>query len=379
MTAAGRGTLAIGIAIGLIGIVVGYPTLTAMGATLVAAVIIALILVGRPPDLASTRVVVPDRVTSGEVALTELTIANRGRRTSGASKGQERFGDDVIAVDIPALEPGESTVVSSELTTDRRGIFDVGPLTVRRGDPIGLARRGDINSDVTRLIVHPRIHDVSPFPAGLRRDLEGLPSGEAAEGGVTFSNLREYVPGDDLRLVHWRSSARVGELMVRHNIDVHRPRTTVILDTTRSLYDDQSFEDAVRATASIIVSAMTRRFPFTLRTSDGYVIDDRSSRLAVMDLLSALEPHDDSSMDLAQAATTASNDPAGLSCAVITGRAGVDALGSLGPIRNRFDQLTMIRMGSGTSSEIYELAGAVLINANTSADFAQAWNRRMRR
>lgn len=379
MTAAGRGTLAIGIAIGLIGIVVGYPTLTAMGATLVAAVIIALILVGRPPDLASTRVVVPDRVTSGEVAMTELTIANRGRRTSGASKGQERFGDDVIAVDIPALEPGESTVVSSALTTDRRGIFDVGPLTVRRGDPIGLARRGDINSDVTRLIVHPRIHDVSPFPAGLRRDLEGLPSGEAAEGGVTFSNLREYVPGDDLRLVHWRSSARVGELMVRHNIDVHRPRTTVILDTTRGLYDEESFEDAVRATASIIVSAMTRRFPFTLRTSDGYVIDDRSSRLAVMDLLSALEPHDDNSLNLAQAATTASNDPAGLSCAVITGRAGVDALGSLGPIRNRFDQLTMIRMGSGTSSEIYELAGAVLINANTSADFAQAWNRRMRR
>lgn len=379
MTAAGRGALIIGVAIGVIGVIVGYPTLIAMGVTLVAAVIIALVLVGRPPDLASSRVVVPDRVTAGDPAFTELTIANRGRRTSGASKGQERFGDDVIAVDIPALEPGESAVLRSELATSRRGIFDVGPLTVRRGDPIGLARRGDISSDVTRLLVHPRVHDISPFPTGIRRDLEGLPSGEAAEGGVTFSNLREYVPGDDLRLVHWRSSARTGTLMVRHNIDVHRPRTSVILDTTRSLYDEESFEDAVRAAASVIVSAMQRRFPFTLRTTDGRVIDDRSPRLAVMDLFAALEPHDDTTKDLAQAAVEASRDPAGLSCAVVTGRAGVDALGGLGPIRNRFDQLTMIRMGSGTSSEIYELGGAVLINANTSADFAHAWNRRMRR
>jgi uncharacterized protein (DUF58 family) len=167
--------------------------------------------------------------------------------------------------------------------------------------------------------------------------------------------------------------------MVRHNIDVHRPRTTVILDTSRDLYDEESFEDAVRAAASVIVSAMIRRFPFTFRTSDGHVIDDRSSRLAVMDLLAGLQPHDDDTMDLGEAAVAASNDPAGLSCAVITGRAGVDALRSLGPIRKRFDQLTMIRMGSGTTSEVYDLVGAVLINANTSADFAQAWNRRMRR
>jgi uncharacterized protein (DUF58 family) len=378
VTPAGRGTLVAGILIVAIGLFLGYPTLTAMGATLIAAVIIALALVGRPPDLTASRVVRPDRVTAGDPAVTELTITNRGRRISNASRGQERVGDIGIAVDIPSLEPGESAILTTKISTGRRGIFDIGPLTVRRGDPIGLARRGEINSELTRLIVHPRIHDVSPFPAGIRRDMEGLPSGEAAEGGITFSNLREYVPGDDLRLVHWRSSAHVGQLMVRHNIDVHRPRTTVILDTSRELYDQESFEDAVRAAASIIVSAMTRRFPFTLRTSDGALIDDRSSRLAVMDHLAAIEPNDDENFDLGHAAVAASRDPGGLSCAAITGRAGVDALQSLGPIRNRFDQLTIIRMGSGTASETHELGGAVLINAGTSADFAQAWNRRIR-
>lgn len=379
MTSAGRGTLVAGILLVAIGVVVGYPTIAAMGTTLVAAVLVALIMVGRPPEMSSTRVVRPDRVTAGEASTTELTITNNGRRTNAAAQGRERVGAGHILVDIPSLEPGESVVIANEILTDRRGIFEVGPLTVRRGDPVGLARRGDVRSDRTRLVVHPEVHDIAPFPAGLRRDLEGLPSGEAAEGGVTFSNLREYVPGDDLRLVHWRSSARVGQLMVRHNVDVHRPRTTVILDVTARLYDERSFEDAVRIAASIIVSAMSRRFPFTLRTSDGQVIDDRSSRLAVMDLLAGVRTSDDEGLSLGAAAVAASNDPAGLSCAVVTGRAGVDALRSLGPIRSRFDQLTMIRTGSDQRSAVHELAGAVLMNVGTSADFAHAWNRRMSR
>lgn len=379
MTPAGRGTLVAGILIGLLGFGLGYPTLSTMGATLVAAVLVALILVGRPPDLASTRVVRPDRVTEGDSATTQLTITNTGRRASSASHGQERFGTGTITVQIPSLEPHESIVLTNEISTGRRGVFDVGPLTVRRGDPIGLARRGDVSSDLTRLIVHPVVHDLTPFPAGIRRDLEGLPSGESASGGVTFSNLREYVPGDDFRLIHWRSSARVGSLMVRHNVDVHRPRTTVILDTSAALYDEDSFEDAVRAAASVIAAAMKRRFPFTLRTSDGHIIDDRSSRLAVMDFLAGIEANDDPSAGLAQAAVAAAKDPAGLSCAAITGRAGIDALRTLGPIRNRFEQFTMIRMGSGERSQVHELAGATLINAGTSEDFAHAWNRKMRR
>ena len=379
MTPTGRATLVAGIVIVLAGLAVGYPTVTAMGATLVAAVLIALILVGRPPDMSCERRVRPDRVTAGESAIAELTITNHGRRTNGASRGSERFGNGHLTIEIPALDPGESITISNEIHAERRGVFDVGPLTVRRGDPIGLARRGDIDSGLSQLVVHPRIHDVSPFPAGIRRDLEGLPSGEAAEGGITFANLRDYVPGDDLRLVHWRSSARIGKLMVRHNVDVHRPRTSVILDTSGVLYTEETFEDAVRAAASIVVAVMTRRFPFTLRTSDGKLIDDRSSRLAVMDFLAAIEPTAESQSNLGHAALAASRDPAGLSCALITGRAGVDALRSLGPVRHRFEQLTMIRMGSNERSQVYELAGAVLMNTGTSEDFAHAWNRRMRR
>ncbi len=379
MSASGRLILAAGLTIVTAGAAGGYRALVSMGGCLVVAVLIALILASRHTDIKSSREVRPDRVTAGETAATELTITNQGRRTTGSSVVYERIGDRQVPIQLPPLEPGESVIIDHPLPTDRRGIFTIGPLLVHRSDPLGLAKRGDTSSGLSQLIVYPNVHPVSPFPAGLRRDLEGIPSGEAAAGGITFSNLREYVPGDDLRLIHWRSSAHVGDLMVRHNVDVNRPRTSIILDVSESVYDDESFEDAVRSAASVVVAAMTRRFPFVLRTTDGRVIDDRSSRLAVMDFLAAIKRSPDNPSGIGRAALELSRDPAGLSCATITGRAGVEALQSLGPLRHRFEQLTMVRMGSGEGADIYELAGAVLINARTSADFADAWNRRMRR
>ena len=185
MTPAGRGTLLAGLAIVVLGLALGYPTLTAMGATLLVAVATALVIVGRPPDMTSSRTVRPDRVTAGDTAVTELTITNKGRRTYGAAEGREVFGEASLVIHIPSLEPGESTVIFAgghgrRATASSRDQS----LTVRHGDPIGLARRGNIHSELSRLIVHPKIHDLSPFPSGIRRDLEGLPSGEAAEGGI---------------------------------------------------------------------------------------------------------------------------------------------------------------------------------------------------
>ena len=377
MTPTGRAVLVVGVVVFVLGLATGYPAVSALGATLVAAVALAFALVRRPVRLSTSRVVEPDRVTAGEGAHSRLTITNIGRRSTSAGTVRERVGEETLTVDLPALAPGESTTVVRELPTDRRGVFAIGPLTVRRGDPIGLVRRGDDQSDLGELIVHPRIHLVSPFPAGIARDLDGIPSGEASEGGITFSGLREYVPGDDLRLVHWRSSARMGELMVRHNIDVHRPGTTVLLDTNAGVHDDSTFEDAVRVAASIISAAMLRRFPFALRTTCGQIIDERSQRVAVLDAFAALGPVTDGGT-IGEIASAAARNPTGFSCAVVTGRAGVDVLRPLGPLRGRFEQLTIVRLGSAQAEQVHKLVGAELINAGTSDDFARAWNRHTR-
>ncbi len=376
MTPAGRGTLLAGVLIVALGILSGYPALTTMGATLLAAVVVALLLVGRRADVAAVRRIRPDRVTVGDEARTELTITNRSRRPISASTVFERVGDTHVAIDIPALDPDESIVVTHELPTDRRGVFAVGPLTVRLGDPLGLARRGDAASDQGHLIVHPAIHDVSPSPTGLRRDMEGLPSGEAVEGGITFSNLREYVPGDDLRLVHWKSSAHVGDLMVRHNIDVHRPRTSVILDTAAARYDHDDFEAAVRATASLVVAAMTRRFPFSLRTTHGETFDDRLPRLAVMDFLAAVAASASPSDELNAAVLTESRNPTGLSCAVVTGAADDGTVEAVAELQHRVDRLTIVRMGVGSDAAVQRIGRVTVVDAATSEDFAHAWNQR---
>ena len=379
LTPNGRIIAAATVVLLIAGLIAGYPALVGVGGALGAALVIGLILVSRPTRLDTERRIVPDRVVADGEAFSVLTVTNKAHRRSGAGIVRERIGDRHVPVELPALDPGESAVLRRSLPTESRGIFPVGPLTIRRGDPLGLLLRGADESDRARLIVHPATHRVNPFPSGVNRDLDGTPSGESSDAGIAFSGLREYVPGDDLRMIHWRSSARAGELMVRYNVDNQQPRTAVILDTRASLHDEDSFEDAIRAAASVVVAAMERKFPFTLRTTCGRVVDDRGSRTAVMDMFSALQPDPEPQTDLRTLGIRASHDPVGLSLACITGRATVDDLRGLGPLRARFEQLTIVRVGTGARAGVFELAGAVLINAPDSHDFARAWNRRIRR
>ena len=378
MTAVGRATLAARVLIALVGLIIGYTAIVSMGVTLLVAAAVAVVLAGRQTDLEVSRRIIPERVTADSEAISELTITNTGRKPFGSSVARERIAGRFATVPLSGLEPGETVTVRHELPTNRRGVFEVGPLVVPRGDPIGLARRGAIGDDVGQLIVHPSTHEIVPFVARRRRDLEGAPSGEAAAGGITFANLREYVPGDDVRLVHWKTSARTDQLLVRHNIDVHRPRTCVVLDTKASQYKGDAFEDAVRVAASIVVAAIRRRFPYLVRTTDGASIQEPAPMLAVLDFFAALSLTDEPASSLGGAAFEATRGNAGLSCAVVTGRAAVEDLQALGPLRTRFEQMSIIRVGTGEGAEVHELSGATLINTATSGHFAQAWNRRMR-
>ena len=185
-------------------------------------------------------------------------------------------------------DSGRSAVITTDLPTDQRGVFRVGPLDVTRADPFGLVRSGEPDEGITKLWVHPVVHQLEPFPSGIARDLEGPESGEALEGGVTFHTLRDYVRGDDLRQIHWRSSARSNKLMVRHNVDTNRPRTLVVLDTRAIVYSAEAFEDAIRAAASVVVASMNRGFEFRLLTTDGLELNQRMPPATIMDRLAEI-------------------------------------------------------------------------------------------
>ena len=75
--------------------------------------------------------------------------------------------------------------------------------------------------------------------------------------GLDFFGLREYEVGDDLRRVHWRSTARTGELMLRQDEMPWEARSTILLDTRPSTHHGESFERAVEIAASL-ATAMCR-------------------------------------------------------------------------------------------------------------------------
>jgi hypothetical protein len=115
-------------------------------------------------------------------------------------------------------------------------------------------------TESTDLFVHPRTVPLSGIASGWIRDLEGLSTNDLSTSDVELHTLREYVPGDDQRHVHWRTSVRVGTLMVRQFIDTRRWHLALVLGTSRRDYaSDDEFELAVSMVASLGARALRDR------------------------------------------------------------------------------------------------------------------------
>jgi uncharacterized protein (DUF58 family) len=126
--------------------------------------------------------------------------------------------------------------------TSRRGRFLVGPSRLEAADPFGLSRRVLADREPSTVLVVPRIHHVNAVvPRAFADDGD---DGERT-GSETFHSLREYVVGDPQKLVHWRSSAKAGKLMVRRMVDTTVPWLLVVLDVNARAYDREGalFED----------------------------------------------------------------------------------------------------------------------------------------
>ena len=153
---------------------------------------------------------------------------------------------------LPALAPGQSHQIRLKLEARSRGVIDLGPVTMEAGDPLGLIRRRRILTGARKLYIHPRTVALPPLEAGLERDLEGDPGPGIVDDDLEFHALRPYAPGDDMKRVHWLSTARAGTLMVRQYEPTLRTRTELILDGQAASYRNaDEFELAVELFASL--------------------------------------------------------------------------------------------------------------------------------
>ena len=193
-----------------------------------------------------------DRVVAGTQVAGTLTVTNVGRGIALPGRIDIPVGEGLVDVYIPLLRREHQHVERVVVPTHRRGIIQVGPARTVRGDPLGILSREATWADMHTLWVHPVTTALRSTSAGFIRDLEGSASRTVVDSDISFHAIREYVPGDAQRQVHWKSTAKTGTLMVRQYEETRRSRMVVALAVSESEYaTDEEFELAVSAAASI--------------------------------------------------------------------------------------------------------------------------------
>lgn len=255
------------------GRILGATELFVLGTCLGALVVVCVAYVAlRRLHIDVTRELHPPRVHAGSPSRVDLRVENRGRRTSPVLGLRDAVsGTRGAKLLVGPLAAGATAKAAYRLPTDRRGVLEIGPLKVAFGDPFGMAELSMTASGVSELTVYPHIDDIAAVPQTTGNDpLAGAEHPNAlGRNGEDFYALRQYVVGDDLRRVHWPSTARHDELMVRQDELPWQGRATVLADVRAAATTPEGLELVVSAAASIVNASARRQDLVRLLTTDG--------------------------------------------------------------------------------------------------------------
>jgi uncharacterized protein (DUF58 family) len=212
----------------------------------------------RRPRVAVRRWVRPEVLTAGDVGRVDLVVRPSGSGWRPSFELIESVGTDRTArMAVSPMRGGRDKSAGYRVPTERRGVLTIGPLYALRHDVLGLARTVDVVAGVDEILVAPRAFEL-PMPE-LGDGILGrhLMVQSMRLGPGEFHSLREYVPGDEPRTIHWRASARADDLKVRQYSAEGLRRCTVVLDqrVPSGPSHDEAFERAVVAAASLVHSA----------------------------------------------------------------------------------------------------------------------------
>jgi uncharacterized protein (DUF58 family) len=242
--------------------IVGNPQLLFVACLLAALVVTGLLLVRfRSPQLSATRRFSHDVISVGSPVTVSIEVSNESIGRSAAATWRDRLPwspGSTEPAPLPALSSARYstrgvTRLEYVLHPPQRGVVEVGPLVVERADPFGVTMRELVLGASRQLIVAPR---VTPL-AGSGFSLAGgdgsvRASRRNAAGNNDDLMTREYRRGDALRRVHWRATARHGDLMVRQEEESSFPTARVVVDTRAGGYETgESFEWVLGMVASL--------------------------------------------------------------------------------------------------------------------------------
>ncbi|MEU0510897.1 DUF58 domain-containing protein [Amycolatopsis sp. NPDC006125] len=350
----------------------GYPLLRALGAVALVAVLAAVAVTARGLGVEVRRAVYPDRVERGSAALARLRVRNPGQRRQAAFLATDGIGGQAQTVSVRALAPGAEATYHYELPTGARGRHPVGPLTLHRADPFGLAVNRKPTGETSDLWVHPRQLPARVLVSGHpRHHHDGARTDDALRGSIDLQDVREYVPGDEVRHVHWKATARTGRLMVRDLVDPEQPRFTLLLDTRAGSLSPAGFEEAADVAASLLVASARAGHPSRLVTAGGLDLPTPGGLPATRQLLDELCQVTQAPADaLVPPALSARGGAGGCLVLVSSARTEPPALTWL---RDRFDTIFLVAL-EGPGPRMAAAPGARVLLAPDAVQAVRLWN-----
>lgn len=328
----------------------GWHELLAMTVVLTTMLASAVILSLGNTSFKATIDVSEKRVTVSDTVQVEVHVDNPGSVPTASARGDLPIGDDHERFTIPTLAAGQSRQTNVEFTAIRRAILPIGPLSIRKGDPFGLVRHEKKLVDQINVFIHPQTIMLNTLNAGIPRDLEGQPSGEIVDDDLDFYGLREYEPGDDVRNVHWLSTAKTGSLMIRQYEATRRTDTALTISVNPDDYmDAREFELAVSIHASIGVRCLQQHRPVSTQAGTEHARPRNTTEF--LDGCSAIEPDPDDNPNLAQ--ETLANAPDSTSYFFTVGRnKDIDSIKRMAPALPRSAACVVLQAATGQSRAI---------------------------
>ncbi|MDJ0341092.1 DUF58 domain-containing protein [Streptomyces sp. H10-C2] len=310
LTTRGRSFLAAGAAAAVCAYVLGQQDLLRVGLLLAVLPLVCVAVLYRTRyRVAGSRRLAPSRVPAMSEARVHLRVDNVSRIPTGLLMLQDRvpyvLGPRPRFV-LDRVEPGGHREVSYRVRSDLRGRYPLGPLQLRLTDPFGMCELTRSFSAYDTLTVVPKVEPLPP----VRLAGEASGYGDSRTRALSLAGEDDVIPrgyrhGDDLRRVHWRSTAKYGELMVRREEQPHRARCTVLVDTRRLAFygagPDSAFEWAVSGAASVSTHMLERGYSVRLLTDTGTSVpgpegggggDSSDTAGVLLDTLAVLEHSD---------------------------------------------------------------------------------------
>ena len=336
------------------------------------------------PRVGISRRLSPLQVHDGDRAVVEVTLVSPRRIFQVAVEDEvHSLGSAHFIAD--RVEPRQPMVARYEILCRPRGIYRVGPVAVKVRDPLGLSESGGMAGRVDRLVVYPSVEDFDGLPVGRGQDptVNASKASFSHTGGEDFFTLREYEHGDDLRKVHWPTSAKRDELMIRQLETPWQSRALVVLNPLRDTYrSPEGFEHAVRGAASSLRHLFGSGFTPTLwaGSGNGALVGSAEGYAIAMEELATVQPV--AGVDLRSAMVRMRRNGLGGGVMVlVTGPPGEVDIEVYRLLSRDFHRTVIMAVAHDGNEAILQFtrAGAVTVLAGPGAKWAPAWKEAMER